>query len=108
MKEDRERAKKQLIDELSAFEKANSQVGRLRVDDTVRKTAKVIKMPSFMGEHYNDLKSAKGIDRESYLRVDKTDMPKVESVFQHRNPDCDAKNFREYLEFEKKLLKKKR
>jgi len=104
--EDKERAKRQLIEELKTFEREQFGGGR-RHENATKKNGKVTKMMNFMGEFYEDLKVQEGID-DNYLRIDKADVPKLENVFRSMDPNCEAKNFKEYLKFEQDVARRKK
>lgn len=53
--EDKERAKKQLIEELETFERENFGPGR-RLEGANKKNGKVFNMMNFMGDFYENLK----------------------------------------------------
>ena len=55
---------------------------------------------NFMGDFYEELKGGSGID-ENFMKIDKTDVPKIEHVLKTMYPNCKARNFKELLKYEK-------
>lgn len=89
-REEQEKAKQQLIQELDSFEKECSKRGG------PEKYKPILKMMEFMERYYAELKEKQGI-KEHSLEVHSTKVPNIEEVIQRLNPACDAKNFKELL-----------
>ena len=60
-----------------------------------------------MGDFYEKMKGGSGID-ENYMKIDKTDVPKIEHVLKNMYPNCKARNFKELLVYEKEQEMKER
>ena len=53
-----------------------------------------------MENHYGNLKISQGIDND-YLSKNNSNISRVEDVIKLLDPNCNAKSFKELLEYEK-------
>lgn len=90
IQQNRDMAKKQLIKELEQFEKSYKK----------DKNKSIQNMMDSMNEHYNSLKTKHGLGPD-FMEIDKDKGGcRIEDVIRQIRPNCNAKNFKEYLKFE--------